>query len=76
MVRTNTRSPAVGGAVGLLAAFGASSAVSHFLYGVGSRDPVAFLGVVALLVTVCASAAYIPDRRVTRIAPIQAIAQE
>lgn len=63
----------VGVVLGLLAALGASRLVASLLYNVSAVDPVAFVGVPALLVGVAALAVYLPARRASRAEPMQAL---
>ena len=63
----------IGGAIGLIAAFLISSVLRGFLYGVELLDPVAFLGVPALLLGVALLAAYVPARRASRVDPVRVL---
>jgi putative ABC transport system permease protein len=63
-------------ALGLVASIAASRALSALLFGVASRDPVTF-GVVAILLSgVALLASYIPARRASRVAPMEALREE
>ncbi len=59
--------------VGLLAAYGATSLLASFLYGVSPRDVVSFTAVPGLLVLVGGLACYLPARRATRVDPMTAL---
>jgi putative ABC transport system permease protein len=59
----------LGVAIGLLGAVAASQAIITLLYGVSWLDPVAYLGVVALLVGVSAVACWLPAWRAARVDP-------
>jgi predicted permease len=64
----------LGGLVfGLLGAIAASQILRGFLYGVSPFDPLAYLGVAALLTCAGLLASYVPARRATRINPIEAL---
>jgi predicted permease len=68
---------AVAGAlVGLLAAFGTTRVLGSLLYGVGTADPVTFLGIVVVLVGAVLLASWIPARRAARIDPTEALRSE
>jgi putative ABC transport system permease protein len=76
VLRDSILSASAGAIVGLVGALWATNLFEHFLFGVGSLDPVTYLCVIGLLVLVCGCAACIPALRVTKIAPMQVIAQE
>jgi putative ABC transport system permease protein len=66
----------VGVVVGVLGALGATQFASSMLHGVAPRDPLTFVGVVALLALVAIGASWIPARRATRVDPITALRAE
>jgi predicted permease len=66
----------VGAVIGLLLSLGLAQAVKGFLYGVGATDPVAFIGVPAVLVGVALLAALVPARRASRVNPVHALKSE
>jgi ABC-type antimicrobial peptide transport system permease subunit len=57
----------------VVGALGATQLAAGLLYGVTPRDPLTFVGVVALLVLVAAGASWLPARRATRVDPIIAL---
>ena len=66
----------IGLGLGLLAELWLTDVMSHFLFGVSTRDPWTF-GTVALLLTMVAIlACYIPARRATKIDPMAALRHE
>ena len=67
---------ALGLAIGLGGAFLVARLLSSLLFGVGTHDPVTFLGVALLLLGVAVVAAYIPARRAMRVDPIVALRYE
>jgi putative ABC transport system permease protein len=63
----------VGVAVGVLAALLGSRLLSGLLFGVGSLDPVTYVGAAAVLLAVAALASYLPARAATRVDPNTAL---
>ena len=66
----------VGVVLGVIGALGATQLAASMLYGVAPRDPLTFMSVVALLVLVAVGAAWLPERRATRVDPIVALRAE
>jgi predicted permease len=66
----------IGVAIGVLGALGAAQLAASLLHGVAPRDPLTFIGVVALLVAVAFGASWIPARRATRVDPMAALRSE
>ncbi|MEP7383851.1 MAG: FtsX-like permease family protein, partial [Gemmatimonadota bacterium] len=64
---------AIGGAVGLAAAFGVARLIRSVLYGSGAMDPLTFVAVPLVLVGVAALAIWIPARRAASIDPVLAM---
>jgi putative ABC transport system permease protein len=62
---------AVGLAFGLLLALLGGRVVQSVLYGVNSRDPIAILAAVAILLAAAAAAVVLPARRAMRVDPAQ-----
>ena len=59
--------------MGLVGAAAASQAIKGMLYNVNALDPVAFLGVPVVLISVAAIAVYLPARRAAAVDPIKAL---
>jgi predicted permease len=64
------------GAVGALMLTRGLSSLSHLLYGVGSDDPLTFVGVSIVLICVAAVAGYLPARRAAKVDPLVALRYE
>ncbi|HZF07418.1 MAG TPA: ABC transporter permease [Thermoanaerobaculia bacterium] len=67
---------AAGVAVGLPVAFGLSRLLGSALYGIAPSDPITYLAIPLVLLTVALVAAYLPARRATRVDPVVALRQE
>jgi putative ABC transport system permease protein len=66
----------IGVGLGLTGAFVVARFLTSLLFGVGTYDPVTFVGVALLLVGVAMAASYIPARRAMRVDPIVALRYE
>jgi len=66
----------IGMALGLVAAAGVSSVLSNLLFGVEPRDPVVFVGVFVLVMSVGLFATWIPARRASGVDPLLALRAE
>jgi putative ABC transport system permease protein len=62
--------------VGLVAAFGFSRVLQTLVFGVSTRDPMVFGGVVLVLGSVVLAAGYLPARRATQVQPLEALRGE
>jgi putative ABC transport system permease protein len=63
----------IGVGLGLAGAFVLARFLASLLFGIGTYDPVTFLGVSFLLIGVALAASYIPARRAMRVDPIVAL---
>jgi putative ABC transport system permease protein len=63
----------IGVGLGLAGAFVLARFLASLLFGIGTYDPVTFLGVALLLIGVALAASYIPARRAMRVDPIVAL---
>jgi putative ABC transport system permease protein len=76
LLRQGLQLTAVGGAIGLAVALGATQMLRGLLYDVSPADPVTFVGVALVLAGVALTASYIPARRATRVDPLVALRHE
>ena len=65
-----------GVACGIVVAFAAGRALSSFVFGIGTADPLTLAGVAVLLLIVAATASYIPSRRALKVDPVVALRAE
>ena len=65
-----------GAALGIFFALLATRFIATMIYGVSATDPLIFLSVLTLLVTVSLAACYVPARRAMRVDPIVALRYE
>jgi len=66
----------IGAAVGVAGCAAVSQILAKVLYGIGSHDPIAFVGVPVFLLGIALLASYIPARRATRVDPVVALRYE
>ncbi len=76
VVSQGIRMVLIGMVLGLAGAFALTRALGSLLLGVGTTDPVTFVGVAVLLVMVALLACYIPVRRAARVDPLAALRDE
>ena len=73
VVAQGARVVALGVAVGLAAALGATRALSGLLYGVAAMDGPTFVATASLMLAVGGLAAYVPARRASRVDPCESL---
>jgi ABC-type antimicrobial peptide transport system permease subunit len=64
---------ALGIALGLVAAIGATRLLRTLLFQVTPYDPLTFVSVTAVLIAVTAAACFLPALRATRVDPVTAL---
>jgi len=67
---------AIGAAIGLASAAGATRLMAALLFGVSALDPATYVAVAAVIGLAALMAAYLPARRATRIDPLDALRAE
>jgi putative ABC transport system permease protein len=73
IVGSAVRLAAIGLGVGVALALALGRAVTSLLYATRATDPLTFAAVVIVLAAVAVFASYVPARRASRIAPIEAL---
>jgi putative ABC transport system permease protein len=73
VVGNGLRLAGLGLAIGMVLALVLSRTLSSLLFNTASTDPVTFLGVVLVLAAVASLATYLPARRASHIAPVEAL---
>ena len=67
---------AVGIAAGLIAAFALTRLIQSLLYEVRPNDPITFVAVAAVVLSIALAASFVPARRATRVSPAIALRAE
>jgi predicted permease len=73
VVREGMLLAGIGLVIGLAASFGLIRLLANLLFGVKATDPITYVAVAAILVSVALLATYIPARRAMRIDPLIAL---
>jgi ABC-type antimicrobial peptide transport system permease subunit len=76
IVAGGMRLAAIGLAIGVGLALALNRALTAMLFGTAGTDPLTFAAVVAVLGAVAALASYVPARRASCIAPVEALRQQ
>jgi predicted permease len=76
MMRQGSHAVVIGLLVGVAAAVGVAQVIRRFLLGVSPLDPVAYIGMAAILLSAALSAMYAPARRAARVDPALTLREE
>ena len=76
MLAEHLRPAVVGILVGAAGALALSRSLRTLVYGVGTADPLTYVVMAAVLLTVTLAACWVPSRRATRVDPLVALKAE
>ena len=76
VVRQGMVMTVIGVGIGLVGAYAATQVMASLLFGIGTHDPLTFVGISLLLGTVALVASFIPARRATKVDPMIALRYE
>jgi predicted permease len=76
LLRQAMRPVVIGALIGIVGCAAVSQVLSKVLYGIGSHDPIAFIGVPFFLLGIAMLASYVPARRATKVDPVVALRYE
>ena len=76
LLRQAMRPVLIGALIGIAGCAAVSELLSKVLYGIGSHDPISFIGVPLFLLGVALMASYIPARRAIKVDPMVALRYE
>ena len=76
MVGQGLRLSAIGVGLGLITAFVLTRALQSMLVGVSATDPLTFVAITALFLSVAALACWLPARRAARLDPLVALRED
>jgi putative ABC transport system permease protein len=76
ILKQGLKTAVIGVGIGLAVALGLTHLMKSMLFGVGATDPLTFIGVALMLMSVAITASYVPARRAMRVDPLVALKYE